>query len=245
MILDTVHNENCLSTMKQMGDSCVDLIVTSPPYNVWRNKRTQAKKQDYWKRTNIEYDVHDDKMSDEDYQNWQIAIINECMRILKPTGTMVYNHKDQIFNFKVTSPLEWILKSCAIYRQRITWDRSGMQAFNNVRFYRNEEDIYILGKEAKGFTWNKEFAKYMSIWKITPERNIDHPAPFPEEIPKRCIEAFSNQGDIVYDPFAGSGTTLVVAKKMNRRYIGSEISTEYCKKIDERIASIFNEDLPL
>lgn len=223
--------------MARMPDSTIDLIVTSPPYNVWRNRRTQARKADYWKRTNIIYDKHSDKLSDEEYQSWQIDVINECIRVLKPTGTLVYNHKDQIFNFRVTSPLEWILKSKAVYRQRITWDRGGMQAFNNVRFYRNDEDIYILGKEAKGFTWNKEFAKYMSIWKITPERGSDHPAPFPEEIPKRCIEAFSKEGDLVYDPFAGSGTTLVAAKKLSRNYLGSEISEVYCTMTEDRLSS--------
>ena len=237
MEINKIYNENCLDTMAKMPNNFVDLIVTSPPYNVWRNRRTQARKAEYWKRTNIVYDIYSDKMTDEEYQSWQIQVINECIRVLKPTGTMVYNHKDQIFNFKVTSPLEWIIKSNAVYRQRITWDRGGMQAFNNVRFYRNDEDIYILGKEAKGFTWNKDCAKYMSIWRITPERSSDHPAPFPEEIPRRCVEAFSEDGMVVYDPFAGSGTTLVVANRMNRNWIGSEISEEYCKIIERRITT--------
>lgn len=237
MTIELIHGD-CLEQMKLMSDDYVDLIITSPPYNVWRNKRTQAKKEDYWKRTNINYDNYTDKLNDNDYQSWQINVINECIRILKPTGTLVYNHKDQIFNFKVTSPLEWILKSSAIFRQRITWDRSGMQAFNNVRFYRNEEDLYILGKNAKGFTWNKNFAKYMSIWKITPERKIDHPAPFPEEIPKRCIEAFSNEGDIILDPFMGSGTTGKIAKLLNRNFIGIEISKLYIELAEKRINQI-------
>lgn len=237
MTIELIHGD-CLEQMKLMPDDYVDLIITSPPYNVWRNKRTQAKKADYWKRTNINYDNFSDHLSDDDYQSWQINVINECIRILKPTGTLVYNHKDQIFNFKVTSPLEWILKSSAIFRQRITWDRSGMQAFNNVRFYRNEEDLYILGKKAKGFTWNKNFAKYMSIWKITPERKIDHPAPFPEEIPKRCIEAFSNEDDLILDPFMGSGTTGKISKILNRNFIGIEISKSYIELAEKRINEI-------
>ncbi len=221
-----------------MPDNFVDLIITSPPYNVWRNRRTQAKKADYWKRTNIIYDKHDDSMSDDAYKAWQIKVINEMVRILKPTGTIAYNHKDQIFNFEVTSPLEWILKTNAIYRQRITWDRGGMQAFNNVRFYRNEEDIYILGKQAKGFTWNKEYARYMSIWQITPARGSEHPASFPEEIPNRLISAFSNEGDLVYDPFMGSGTTAKMALLNKRNWIGSEISEEYCKIIEKRVDNV-------
>ena len=237
MELNKIYNENCLDTMSRMPNDFVDLIVTSPPYNVWRNKRTQAKKEKYWKRTNISYDSYSDKMSDEEYQAWQIKVINECIRVLKPAGTMCYNHKDQIFNFSVTSPLEWILKTDAVYRQRVTWNRGGMQAFNNVRFYRCEEDIYILGKNAKNFTWNKNAAKYMSIWSITPERKVDHPAPFPEEIPRRCIEAFSNVGDLVYDPFMGSGTTAKVAADNNRNWIGSEISQNYVEMVKNRVGA--------
>ena len=139
--LDTIYNEDCLEGMKRIPDDSIDLIVTSPPYNNFRNRRVQADRADYWKRTNIVYDSFSDKMSDEDYAAWQIECINEMVRIIKPSDTIVYNHKDRIFNFEVLSPLSWILKSNAKYRQRITWNRCGMQAYNPVRFYRCEEDI--------------------------------------------------------------------------------------------------------
>jgi site-specific DNA-methyltransferase (adenine-specific) len=79
-----IHNLEDLQGFKLMPDNTVDLIVTSPPYNNWRNRRTQARKKEYWERTNIVYDNFDDKMSDEDYEAWQIAVINECLRVLKP-----------------------------------------------------------------------------------------------------------------------------------------------------------------
>ena len=223
---EIIHGD-VLTILNDIKTDSVDLVVTSPPYNNWRNKRTQKRKEDYWKRTNINYDNYTDNMSDEDYSKWQIDVINELVRVLKPTGTICYNHKDTIFNFMATSPLEWILKSNAVYRQRITWDRMGMQAFNNVRFYRMEEDIYILGKLAKGFKWNKDFAKYNSIWHISPSKKTDHPASFPDEIPKRCIEAFTDEGDVVLDPFVGSGITCKVAKELNRKYMGIDISEKY------------------
>ena len=77
----------------------------------------------------------------------------------------------------------------------------------------------------------------MSIWSITPERKVDHPAPFPEEIPRRCIEAFSNVGDLVYDPFMGSGTTAKVAADNNRNWIGSEISQNYVEMVKNRVGA--------
>jgi DNA modification methylase len=231
-----IYNEDCLTTMSRMEDNSIDLIVTSPPYNNWRNKRVQKSREDYWKRTRIDYDNFDDKMSDEDYENWQIKILNECIRVLKPTGTICYNHKDTIYNFEVTSPLQWIMKSDAKLRQTVIWDRCGMQAYNPVRYYRFEEYVYVLGKGQKNFKWNKECARYGSIWRIPPSRNKHgHPATFPEELVKRCVESFTDSDDIVYDPFMGSGTTAIVCKSMNRQYIGSEISKNYCETAENRL----------
>lgn len=230
---------DCLEVMKTFPDNSVDLVVTSPPYNNWRNRRTQANRSSYWKRTNIVYENHNDKESDDKYEQGQIDVLNEMLRILKPTGTICYNHKDRIFNFEVTTPISWILKSNAVYRQRITWDRCGMQAYNPVRFYRVEEDIYILGKQAKGFKWNKDAAKYLSVWRIPPNRNIyEHNATFPEEIVARCITAFTDVGDVVLDPYNGTGTTTKVACEMGRRYIGIDISEKYNKTAESRIKGV-------
>jgi site-specific DNA-methyltransferase (adenine-specific) len=236
MYLDKIHLGDCLEVMKTLPDNSVDLVVTSPPYNNWRNRRTQANRSSYWKRTNIVYENHNDKESDDKYEQGQIDVLNEMLRILKPTGTICYNHKDRIFNFEVTTPISWILKSNAIYRQRITWDRCGMQAYNPVRFYRVEEDIYILGKQAKGFKWNKDAAKHLSIWRIPPNRNIyEHNATFPEEIVTRCVTAFTDVGDVVLDPYNGTGTTTMVASEMGRHYIGIDISEKYNKIAEKRI----------
>lgn len=233
--INKIYCNDCIKGMKMIPDNTIDLIVTSPPYNNYHNRRTQKNRKEYWDRTNIVYDTFNDKMSDEEYANWQIECINEMIRVLKPTGTIVYNHKDRIFNYEVLSPLEWILKSNAIYRQHITWDRCGMQAYNPVRFYRVEEDLYILGKKAKGFKWNKNCAKYLSVWRIPPSKNDDFPCSFPIEIPKRVIEAFTDENDIVLDPFMGSGTTAIAAKGLNRKYIGFDISDKYCQMAEERI----------
>ncbi len=236
MITNKIWTGDNLEILKTFPNDSIDLIVTSPNYNNWRNRRTQANRKEYWERTNITYDNCNDKEDDKIYESKQIEIINEMVRVLKPTGTICYNHKDRIFNFEVKSPLEWILKTNAKYRQRITWDRCGMQSYNPVRFYRVEEDIYILGKQAKGFTWNKEFAKYLSVWRIVPNRNIyGHPATFPEELVKRCIEAFTNEGDIVLDTYNGTGTTTKVANDMKRQYIGIDNSQKYNDIAEKRI----------
>ena len=80
--LNKIYCMDCLDGMKQIPDNTIDLIVTSPPYNNFRNRRTQAGREDYWKRTNIIYDCFSDKMTDEDYAEWQIKCINEMVRII-------------------------------------------------------------------------------------------------------------------------------------------------------------------
>ena len=85
-----------------------------------------------------------------------------------------------------------------------------------------------------------------SIWSFPTEsaRRVNHPAPFPLELPRRCIEMFTFSGDVVFDPFVGSGSTAVAAKMTGRKYFGCDISSEYCKIAEQRI-SLVNENHPL
>jgi modification methylase len=80
----------------------------------------------------------------------------------------------------------------------------------------------------------------LSVWEIGAEsaKRVGHPAPFPEALAERVIRLFSYVGDVVLDPFAGSGTTCAVAARHQRRYVGYEIAPEYCKLADQRIASV-------
>lgn len=76
-----------------------------------------------------------------------------------------------------------------------------------------------------------------SIWSFSTEsaKRVNHPAPFPVELPKRCIEMFTFTGDVVLDPFLGSGTTAVAAKMTGRKYIGCDLSPEYCAIAEQRL----------
>ena len=97
----------------------------------------------------------------------------------------------------------------------------------------NNSNIDIIADEFKEWV----FAK----WSIAPERNMKkygHPAMFPEELVRRAIKLFSYQGDVILDPFMGVGTTPLVAKKHQRRYLGIDISNEYCSVAQDRINEI-------
>ena len=77
----------------------------------------------------------------------------------------------------------------------------------------------------------------LSVWNIQPEsaRKVGHPAPFPLELAERVVKLYSYVGDVVLDPFAGSGTTCAAAKRLGRHYAGFDISAEYCKMAEERL----------
>ena len=81
----------------------------------------------------------------------------------------------------------------------------------------------------------KEYGRRTNIWNIQPQKLSKHPAPYPEQLAADHIRSWSNEGDIVLDPFMGSGTTAKVARALNRHYIGFEISAEYCDIIRKRL----------
>jgi len=98
---------DCLSILKDFPSSSVDLIITSPPYNLGKRHHTGGK-----------YHIpYFDNMPEAEYQKWQIEVLNECYRILKPTGSMMYNHKNRIKNGVQITPYEWLLKTKFIIKQ--------------------------------------------------------------------------------------------------------------------------------
>ena len=235
--LNKVYNEDCLLGMKKIDENSIDTIVTSPPYN----KKglaggRQVKGNALWKNFNIDYDEYDDNMIEEEYQKWQVEILNECYRVMKDCGSMFYNHKIRRFKNKAYSPLEWILKSNFKLYQVIIWNRKSSPNQNKAHLLPTTEYIYWLTKDKPKVFKNeipKEYRK--EIWDIKPARNPNHPAPFPELIPELCIKLTTEEKDIVLDPFNGSGTTSSVAESLNRNYIGFEISENYIKNKDSGI----------
>lgn len=96
MEIDKIYNEDCLETLAKMEDNSIDLIVTSPPYNknFYAPSSGADKSWSALRGRQIPYDVYNDSMPPQDYDNWQRNIISECIRVLKPSGSLFYNHKD-------------------------------------------------------------------------------------------------------------------------------------------------------
>jgi modification methylase len=230
---------DCLEIMKTMPDNSVDLIVFSPPYNKHSAKR-KPHHTDTWSGGNagIKYTTTNDDMPEYEYQDWQIKIINECIRILKPYGSFFYNHKNRTLNKAIITPYEWILRTNAIIKQEIIWNRKMIVEVDKVRFYPKTERLFWLIKSRIQPKFNGDMAKLTEIWDISPcqkEKRNNHPAPYPEELVNNCIEATTKENDIVLDCFLGSGTTAVASQILGRRWIGIEISPEYCEIARKRL----------
>lgn len=235
MELNKIYNEDCLETLSRMQDNSVDLIVTSPPYNKGFYAPKNARQSDVWNSLNgrkIAYDTFNDDMLPEKYEAWQRNVLTECLRVLKPTGSIFYNHKDVIYNGLITPP-KWVYDFPL--RQQIIWDRQSSCMIDPHYFMPANEWIYWIVKDPKQVYFDKSKSIFRTnIWRMNAESN-PHPAPFPKKLVGNVILCCTKEGYIVYDPFMGSGTTALVASQEKRNYIGSEISKQYCEMAEKRI----------
>jgi modification methylase len=215
---------DCLEVMMDWPDGSIDMIITSPKYNLGNTHHT----------ADFRHNPYNDNMPEQEYQIEQIHILNECFRIC--SGFMFYNHQNRIKDGQMISPYRWLLKTEWSVRQEIVWNR-GSPNMDSCRFYPFTERIYWLAKSDSVLNFNNIIHK-TDDWHIKPIGTAGgHTRVFPLEIPTRILNCVKDAG-IILDPFCGSGTTCVAAKMLNRRYIGIEISPEYCKIAEERLKSI-------
>jgi modification methylase len=231
-----INNQDCLDWMRTQADNSIDTILFSPPYNKKGFRGGQRTSTKLWSKANIDYATYADNMPEELYQQWQINIMDECYRIIKPTGSIFYQHKIRNWARKGSHPMEWLSKVRAQFYQEIVWHRKNTMAMDERYLFSTTERIYWFCKD-KPNVYKQQVAKEYrgDVWVITPQRQQGHPAPFPEQLAENCILLTTQPQDIVYDPFAGSGTTLVVGKRLNRTCIGTEIDAAYCQLIQDRL----------
>jgi modification methylase len=223
-----------LEVMRQMPDESVDLVVTSPPYNLKNSTGNGMKagtKTGRWANNPLQngYAHHNDEMPHDEYVAWQRDCLTEAMRLLKDTGAIFYNHKWRVQGGLIQDRQDIVIGFPV--RQIIIWKRAGGFNFNPGYFVPTYEVIYLIAKPK--FKLVKGANGYGDIWEFNQEMKNKHPAPFPIALPSRCIE--STSAEVILDPFSGSGTTAVAAKQLSRKYIGIEISPEYCEMAEERL----------
>ena len=245
-----LYNENCLDTMGRMKDNFIDLTVTSPPYD---NLRTyngysfdfESIAKELYRVTKeggvVVWIVGDAtiKGSETVTSFRQALFFKECG--FKLHDTMIWNKG----KFSAVGSLK--TRYAPVFEYMFVFVKGKLKTFNPIK---DRENI-TFGQKISGnirqkdgsmkpkSTIGKITAKYgqrFNIWNNAPQQGKNkHPAPFPEQLANDHIISWSNKGDLVYDCFIGSGTTAKMAKLNNRNYIGSEISKEYCKIIEQRL----------
>lgn len=225
----------------------VDLIFTSPPYNLGVSsggglhsyaleERKDGKKfaKGKWTGGGLAggYEAHDDAMPIEEYEAWQHAFLHAAWTQLTPTGAIFYNHKPRVQNGELWTPLR-VVPAIATLRQIVIWARAGGVNFNATHYLPTHEWILVLAPAAFRLK-SKEASGVGDVWRVPQEAKTEHPAPFPVGLPARAIESVAPTS--VLDPFCGSGTTLVAAKAAGVKSIGIELSERYCDIAVRRLA---------
>jgi len=235
-----------VTELNKLPDCCIDLTVTSPPYD---NLRTY---------NGFSWDFE--------------ALAKELFRVTKEGGVVVWNVNDATINGSETltsfRQALYFKDVCGFNVETMIWEKTGSGALGSQNFYaQNFEYMFVLvkgkpksanlikdrenvvksgkvvtnsalGKDGKGksrVVERKPFGKRNNIWQYDTQKNSDHPAPFPEQLANDHILSWSNQGDTVLDPFMGSGTTGKMALLNNRNFIGIELSEEYFEMARNRI----------
>ena len=245
--INKIHCADSLDIIKKFPDNCIDIVLTSPPYNF-----------------GINYENTNDVNIWEDYFNKLFNIFGECVRVLKDSGRIIINVQPMFSDYIPTHHLisNFFLKEGLIWKGEIIWEKNNynckyctwgswkspsspylkyswefVEIFckNSLKKEGDKNNVDIDSEEFKKWVYGK--------WSIAPERNMKkykHDAMFPEELVKRLLKLFSYKNDIVLDPFNGAGTTTKVAKQLNRKFIGIDISEEYCKTAEDRLNDCFN-----
>ena len=226
--LDKIYNMDCIEGMKQLDDNSIDLVVTSPPYNLGNNHHTG----------NIRHKAYDDNLTERVYQDSQINMLKECFRILKPDGCVWYNHKNRIRDGLQITPYEWLLKTDFIIKQEIVWiNRS--QNYDKIRFYPWTERLYWLAKTPDVVMYNK--INHPDVFDYNEWNPVGtsgkHTRAFPLKMVEDILNCFEN-AKLILDPYMGSGTTAVACKRLNRRFIGFEINKEYYDVSLQRLLNV-------
>ena len=234
--LGKVHQGDCIELMNQMSSESVDLIVTSPPYNIKNSTGNGLKNGSGGKWPQAElikgYASHDDAMPHDEYVAWQRNCLQAMMRVLSDDGAIFYNHKWRVQGGLLQDRAD-IVDGFPV-RQIIIWQRNGGINFNPGYFLPTYEVIYVIAKP--GFRLAQKANAQGDVWRIPQESKNPHPAPFPVALAQKCID--STDADVVLDPFIGSGTTAIAAERSRRSWIGIDVSEAYCQLARQRIKGI-------
>jgi len=252
-----IINEDCLIGIPKLEDYFIDLVVTSPPYNVDLGNNKYHK---------LSYDLYLDNKDHQEYILWLKNVFKELYPKISIGGRVCINIGDGKNGSVPTSSdiiqfmkeLKYIPYTTIIWNKSQVGNRTSWGSYGSAAcpsFPTPFEYVLVFCKETnkiqrmvgKSDITKQEFIKWsLALWDFPPEtrqKEYGHSAMFPEELPRRCIKLFSYTDSMVLDPFSGAGTTAVVCKELGRNFIGFEISEKYCKIAEERLKHAKREEL--
>jgi site-specific DNA-methyltransferase (adenine-specific) len=234
--------KNDLFATQAVRDDSIDLIVTSPPYNV-----------------DIQYNSHDDRSSYQEYMEFNRKWLSRCFKWLKTDGRLCLNiplDKNKGGQQSVGADFTRTAKELGYrYHSTIVWNEGNISRRTAWGSWMSASAPYVIAPvelivvlykqewkknrlDGQNDITRQEFLDWTNgLWTFHGEskKRVGHPAPFPLELPRRCIKLFSFLGDTVLDPFLGSGTTLLAAEMNERKSIGIEIDESYCRIAKDRL----------
>lgn len=246
--LNIFYNEDCIKTINRMKENSIDCVLTSPPYNMTKRKGGYADKQ---KR----YDQYDDFKTEYEYIKWTSDIFTNLDKVLVKNGVILYN-----FSYSIENPsLPYTMVSKIIENTSFTvadtiiWKKSNSiphpASYNRLNRIVEFVFVFVRKEELKTFNCYKHVTKispkgqkyYEIVDNFITAKNNDestalNKATYSTEFCQKLLTIYTKEGDVVYDPFMGTGTTGVACKKINRNFIGSEISESQVKYSIERIS---------
>ena len=233
---------DCSEILKIIPNESVDLILTDPPYkiSVEGNKIVRTYKHYNWKRrSDIGLDFGKwDRIwsSDKEYYDWVENWFSESVRLLNNKSWIyIFFDKQKTGIFDLYLAPKYDIKARTIY---VYVKTNPTPSFRKANWNSGTEHIWVGSKgecKLKNFLEQKYMSNYMLMPNASAYKKTDHPTEKPEKLISHIIIVNTNEEDIVLDPFLGSGTTAVACEKLNRRWIGIEISEEYCKIAKKRI----------
>lgn len=228
--LNKIYNEDCMQTMSRLPDKSIDLIVTDPPYEVTVNggngnccPRGLTK--------SLTASLRDNDISN----GYDIVSVNsEFIRIMKNINIYIWCNIAQVYDY-----LQFYVGQYKCAYSILTWHKTNTPPTYSNKYLTDTEYCLYFHKNAKCSPYNYDSAKTYYISKKEPERNDNwgHPTQKPVEFIERMIRNSSDVGDVVYDPFMGSGTTAVACVRNGRKYIGSEINHKFYSASVERLVA--------
>lgn len=246
---DSIVCGDSLEVLQSLPDNCIDMAITSPPYNF-----------------GLDYEGYEDTVQWERYFEQLIAIFAETARVLKYGGRLAVNVQPLFSDYKPTHHLisTALMDLGLLWKGEILWEKNNYNCkYTAWGSWKSPSSPYLkytwefvevfckgaykhAGRSDDADISADEFKKWVyAKWSIAPERSMKeygHPAMFPEQLVGRLLKLFSFRGDVVLDMFNGAGTTTAVAQRLGRRYLGIDVSQEYC---DTAIQRISQASLPL